>query len=385
MAKTTDIIKDDKNIDALFDKIANLIEQARVHVSKVANTAEVYTKYSIGQYIVEYEQQGERRAAYGKAVLKKLSEKLTYRFGEGWSVENLTLMRRFYNVYSDSFTAENRKRNALNSASQVDKANIVIGDYDFHAEYRNHWLPNSFILSWTHYLVLMRIEKPDERNFYEIECTKQQWSVRQLKRQYGSSLYERLALSRDKDEVMRLAKEGQVVEKPQDIIKSPVTLEFLGLKRDAAYSESAIEGAIISKLRDFLLEMGKGFLFEARQKRFVFDERNFYVDLVLYNRLLQCYVLIDLKSDDLTHQDLGQMQMYVNYFDRYIKRDFEKPTVGILLCREKSDALVELTLPKNANIYATEYALYLPQKSLLHAKLKEWIEAYEEYEDNEKQ
>ena len=133
------------------------------------------------------------------------------------------------------------------------------------------------------------------------------------------------------------------------------------------------------------MEMGKGFLFEARQKRFVFDERNFYVDLVLYNRLLQCYVLIDLKSDDLTHQDLGQMQMYVNYFDRYIKRDFEKPTVGILLCREKSDALVELTLPKNANIYATEYALYLPQKSLLQAKLKEWIEEYEEYEDNEKQ
>lgn len=187
-------------------------------------------------------------------------------------------------------------------------------------------------------------------------------------------LYERLALSRKKDEVLRLAQEGQTVEKPEDIIKNPLTLEFLGLKPETAYTESKLENAIISKIQQFLLELGKGFLFEARQKRFTFDERNFYVDLVFYNRLLKCYVLIDLKTGDLTHQDLGQMQMYVNYYDRYVKQDFENPTIGILLCSEKSDALVELTLPEESNVYASQYSLYLPDKTLLQRKLKEWRE-----------
>jgi predicted nuclease of restriction endonuclease-like (RecB) superfamily len=228
----------------------------------------------------------------------------------------------------------------------------------------------------------MRIDNPDERSFYEIECAKQQWSVRQLQRQVASSLYERLALSRDKAEVMRLASEGQTIEKPSDIIKNPVTLEFLGLKPEAVYSETKLESAIISRLQTFLLEMGKGFLFEARQKRFTFDEENFYVDLVLYNRILQCYVLVDLKIDKLTHQDLGQMQMYVNYFDRYVKLDFEKPTIGILLCKSKKDALVELTLPKDTNIYATAYELYLPDKALLQAKVKEWIQEFEESKED---
>ena len=207
-----------------------------------------------------------------------------------------------------------------------------------------------------------------------MECAQQQWSVKQLSRQVGSSLYERLALSRKKDEVRRLAQEGQTVEKPEDIIKNPLTLEFLGLKPESAYTESKLENAIISKMQQFLLELGKGFLFEARQKRFTFDERNFYVDLVFYNRLLKCYVLIDLKTGDLTHQDLGQMQMYVNYYDRYVKQDFENPTIGILLCSEKSDALVELTLPEDSNVYASQYSLYLPDKTLLQRKLKEWRE-----------
>ena len=230
----------------------------------------------------------------------------------------------------------------------------------------------------------MRIENPDARRFYEIECTEQQWSVRQLDRQVNSSLYERLALSRNKEEVMRLAQEGQTIEKPSDIIKNPITLEFLGLKTDATYSESKLENAIINKMQQFLLELGKGFLFEARQKRFTLDEQHFFVDLVFYNRLLQCYVLIDLKIDKLTHQDLGQMQMYVNYYDRYVKQDFEKPTIGILLCREKNDALVKLTLPKDANIYASAYQLYLPNKALLQAKVKEWIEEFEENEELKK-
>jgi len=224
----------------------------------------------------------------------------------------------------------------------------------------------------------MRIENEEERHFYEIESFNQNWSVRQLQRQVSSSLFERLALSRDKNEVMRLANEGQILEKPSDILKNPLTLEFLGLRPESSYSESKLEEVIINKLQMFLLELGKGFLFESRQKRFTFDEDNFYVDLVFYNRLLQCYVLIDLKTDKISHQDLGQMQMYVNYFDRFVKQDFEKPTIGILLCKTKNDSLVELTLPKEANIYAQEYALCLPDKKILKEKVKEWISEFEE-------
>ncbi len=344
--------------NALFERVSRLIDEAKNHVRTAVNTAMVYTYYGVGQYIVEDEQQGEKRAEYGKTVLKRLSARLTEKYGEGWSYSNLRQIRQFYMVYSKM----------TNTVCHFD------GKKDIQC------LSNpTFALSWSHYLVLMRIENPDERSFYEIECRNQNWSVRQLQRQYNSSLYERLALSRDKDEVMRLAKEGQTIDKPADLLKSPLTLDFLGLKPEAAYTESKLESAIISKIQDFLLEMGKGFLFEARQKRFTFDEDNFYVDLVLYNRLLQCYVLVDLKIDKLTHQDLGQMQMYVNYFDRYVKQPFEKPTVGILLCKEKNDALVELTLPKDANVYASAYQLYLPDKALLQAKMKEWIEEFEQY------
>ena len=369
-------IQETARIDALYERIAALIEQARQHVYQTVNTSEVYTKFGIGRYIVEDEQEGNYRAAYGKAVLKCVSDKLTNRFGEGWSVETLKLCRRFYGVYSNlvnsvyPITDKSGKQRLPNLQMMSEGANS--------GNTATKLQQPQFVLTWSHYLVLMRIENPDERSFYEIECAREQWSVRQLKRQHASSLYERLALSRDKDEVMRLSREGQTIEKPQDIIKNPVTLEFLGLKPDSVYSESKLENAIISKLQNFLLEMGKGFLFEARQKRFTFEERNFYVDLVLYNRLLQSYVLVDLKIDDLTHQDLGQMQMYVNYYDRYVKEDFEHPTIGILLCKEKSDALVELTLPKDANIYAQQYQLYLPDKALLQAKVKEWIEEYNE-------
>lgn len=224
----------------------------------------------------------------------------------------------------------------------------------------------------------MRIENEAERSFYEIESAKTGWGVRTLQRQYNSSLYERLALSRDKEGVLRLATEGNVIAKPEDIIKQPTVLEFLGMEEKAKYSETDLETALINKLQKFLLELGKGYLFEARQKRFTYDEENFYVDLVFYNRLLRCYVLIDLKVDKLTHQDIGQMQMYVNYYDRYEKLEDENSTIGILLCKEKNDALVEITLPKDANIYASEYKLYLPDKKLLQQKLKEWIEEEEE-------
>jgi predicted nuclease of restriction endonuclease-like (RecB) superfamily len=229
-----------------------------------------------------------------------------------------------------------------------------------------------FTLSWSHYVLLLTIKDPDERSFYEIEATNEGWSVPELRRQKASSLYERLALSRDKDGIRKLAKEGQVIVKPEDLLKEPLVLEFLGLDEQARYSESDLESALISHLEKFLLELGKGFLFEARQKRFTFDGDHYFLDLVFYNRLLRCYVVIDLKLDKLTHQDLGQMQMYVNHYDRQVKLPEENPTVGLLLCKEKKDAIVELTLPKDANIHAKEYQLYLPSKELLRAKLLEW-------------
>ena len=337
-----------KNEDELFSQISKLIDDARSHVQTAVNTVMVYTYFGVGSYIVNFEQKGNSRAEYGKQTIKKLSEKLNVKYGKGWSIETLKKARKFYEVYSQA-----------KKVYTVDPIKL------------------NFNLSWNHYQILMRIENQEERQFYEIECVAQNWGVRQLQRQYNSSLYERLALSKDKKEVMRLANEGQVVEKSKDILKDPLTLEFLGLSEEAAYSENHLETAIINKLQKFLLELGKGFLFEARQKRFTFDEDNYFVDLVFYNRLLQCYVLIDLKIDKLTHQDLGQMQMYVNYFDRHVKQDFEKPTIGILLCKDKNDALVELTLPEDANIYALKYELYLPDKKVLQEKLKEWIEESE--------
>ena len=365
-------IQETARIDALFERISALIEQARNVVVNTAKAAEVKTRYEVGRYIFEDEQQGER-AAYGKQVLKNLSVKLMDRFGDDWSYDTLIRCRKFYTSYQNAeivATPLPQLENLGESAESKEDMNCG----NAVAPIR---LPR-FILSWSHYLILMRIENIEARSFYEIEAAQQNWSVSQLSRQVGSSLYERLALSRNKDEVMRLAKEGQTIEKPQDIIKDPLTLEFLGLKPDSAYSESKLENAIISKMQQFLLELGKGFLFEARQKRFTFEEENFYVDLVFYNRLLQCYVLIDLKADKLTHQDLGQMQMYVNYYDRFVKQDFEKPTIGILLCESKKEALVELTLPKDSNIYATQYQLYLPDKDLLQAKVREWIAEFKE-------
>ena len=234
-----------------------------------------------------------------------------------------------------------------------------------------------FTLSWSHYVLLLTIKNPDERNFYEIESSQAGWSLPELKRQTASCLYERLALSRDKKEVRRLADEGQIIVKPDDMLKEPYVLEFLGLDEKAGYSESDMETAIIDRIEHFLLELGKGFLFEARQKRFTFDEDHFFVDLVLYNRLLRSYVIIDLKIGKLSHQDLGQMQMYVNYFDRFVKTPDENPTIGILLCKKKKDAIVELTLPKDANIHAREYQLYLPSKEVLRQKLLDWVREHE--------
>ncbi len=367
----------DNRTDTLFKRISELIEQSRRFAVNAVNVAEVRTRFVVGRYIFEDEQRGER-ATYGQQVLKKLSARLMERYGNDWSYDTLKRCRFFYQAYTSTAIGAT----VLPQLKETTRLPESEKPTNWGNDVATIQMPR-FTLSWSHYLILMRIENEEARSFYEIEATQQQWSVKQLKRQVGSSLYERLALSRDKNEVMRLAREGQTIEKPSDIIKNPITLEFLGLKPDAAYTESKLENAIIGRMQQFLLEMGKGFLFEARQKRFTFEERNFYVDLVFYNRLLQCYVLIDLKVGDLTHQDLGQMQMYVNYYDRYVKQDFEKPTIGILMCETANNSLVELTLPEDANIYAQQYTLYLPDKTLLQNKLREWVAEFNEKEDKE--
>ena len=369
-------LTDKPNANAFFDSAASLIEQARHYVGRTADLTMCITYFELGRMIVEEEQGGQARAQYGRALLKELAAFLTERFGRGFSVTTLKSARKFYQIYSDSI------RQLSTDESEIEKGQTMFDLFEnknLTAKRQTMFAQSyPFTLGWSHYLILIRIDDPDERRFYEIEAAQQQWTFRQLQRQRGSSLYERLALSRDKDEVMRLAKEGQVVEKPRDILKNPLVLEFLGMDEKTAYSESDLETAIINKLQKFLLELGKGFLFEARQKRFSFDEDHFVVDLVFYNRLLQCYVLIDLKTGKLKHQDLGQMQMYVNYYDRHVKTDNENPTIGILLCKEQNNSVVEMTLPKDANIYSTAYSLYLPDKSVLQQKLAEWVEEFEE-------
>ena len=221
-------------------------------------------------------------------------------------------------------------------------------------------------MSWSHYLKLMRIDDPNERAFYEIEAQSNHWSLRELQRQFDSSLYERLALSRNKKKVLELARRGQVVEKPEDAMKDPLVLEFTGLQEKAAYSETDLESKLIDHIQEFMLELGKGFTFVGRQQRISFDERHFRIALVFFNRILKCFVLVDLKRGDLKHQDIGQMQMYVNYYDREMRLPGENPTIGILLCHDKSDALVEYSLPKdNRQIFARQYRTVLPSKAQL--------------------
>ena len=331
----SEIVKTD-----LAERIEQLIEETKKRTVATINTAMVYTYYEIGRMIVEEEQKGKLRAEYGKAVLKELSIRLTNKFGKGFSVENLDRMRYFYKTYSKT-----------NSSTVL--TNL------------------QFSLSWSHYLKLMRIDNPEERKFYEIEAIENNWSLRELQRQFDSSLYERLQLSRDKEGIKELSQKGQIIEKAEDVVKDPYILEFLGLQELPQYSESELEQRLIDNIQVFLLELGKGFTFVGRQVRFTFDEQHFRVDLVFYNRLLKAFVLIDLKRGTLKHQDLGQMQMYVNYYDRFVKTEEENPTIGILLCTDKSDAIVEITLPKDNNqIFASKYQTYLPSKE----ELKQLIE-----------
>jgi predicted nuclease of restriction endonuclease-like (RecB) superfamily len=352
--------------------IRSLIIEVRRNIVRGVNAALVWTNFEIGRRIVEYEQSGKKRAEYAEETLKSLSQKLTVEFGKGYSVDNLELMRRFYLVYSKSETLS-RKSELLKLQTASIEPESAKSAVDLKSETVSRISPSLFPLSWSHYVFLMGIDDENERRFYEIESANQNWSLRELRRQFNSSLYERLALSRDKKKVLDLGKRGQIVEKPEDLMKDPYVLEFLGLKEESAYSETDLETSIINRIEHFLLELGKGFLFEARQKRFTFDDKHFRVDLVFYNRILRCYVLIDLKIGELTHQDLGQMQMYVNYYDRFVKTPEENRTVGIILCKRKNDSLVKITLPEYSRVFTRKYQLYLPTKAELKAQLDEKV------------
>ncbi len=362
----------------LIDSIKTIISRARSLTVRSVNALQVASNYLVGERIVEFEQGGAERAEYGKALLKDLAVELAIEFGRGYSQSNLEYMRKFYLIYSQSLNEKSQTVSGkLVPDKSIEKSQIASGKLGLIHESSEDALKVSnalsaqFPLSWSHYVFLMSIKQKTERAFYEIEAANENWSLRELKRQFDSSLFERLALSRDKGKVRKLAQKGHVIESPEDAVKDPYVLEFLGLDEKLKYTESELETAIIDKLEYFLLELGKGFLFEARQKRFTFDEDHYYVDLVFYNRLLRCYTLIDLKIGELKHQDLGQMQMYVNYYDRYVKLDYEEPTIGIIICKKNKEALVEITLPKESNIHASEYQLYLPSKEDLKKQLKE--------------
>jgi predicted nuclease of restriction endonuclease-like (RecB) superfamily len=354
----------------LFHQVAELLQNARQQVLRTVNSTMTFTYFEIGRMIVEEEQNGKDRAEYGKQVLKGLSEQLTSEFGKGYGVRNLEFIRKFYLTYSNSSTLtriiEIQSLLPLNTDDEKTKSPI-----SFFEDRKSQSLISFFKLTWTHYVFLMRIDDEKERSFYEIESEKYNWSVRELKRQYDSALYTRLTLSRDKEGILKLSEEGQIIEKPKDLIKDPYILEFLGLPELHQYSESQLEQEIINKLEHFLLELGHGFAFVARQQRISFDDKHFYIDLVFYNRVLRSFVLIDLKIGELKHQDLGQMQMYVNYYDREMRLEGENKTIGLVLCQNKSDFVVEYTLPENnEQIFASKYKTILPSKEDLIKILK---------------
>ena len=315
----------------LVSNIKQILEQGRNKAYQSINHVLTKTYWDVGRQIVEFEQGGKKRAGYGERILKTLSKELIDEFGKGFSLTNLKQMKSFYLIYSKG-----------------QKVSDLL-----------------FKLSWSHYVRLMTIKNSDERKFYEIECEKNSWSLRELNRQFDSALFERLVLSKDKEGVRELSQKGQLVEKAEDALKEPYVLEFLGLEESCKYSEGELETAIISNLEGFLLELGRGFTFVARQKRITNKSEHYFIDLVFYNRLLKCFFLIDLKIGKLTHQDLGQMQMYVNYFDREIKEDDENKTIGVVLSKENNKFVVEYTLPKDIQVYAKQYQLYLPKKEEL--------------------
>ena len=328
--------KEDVNKNEQFyTEIRQIIETARTNAIRSVDFSRVQMYWLLGKRIFEEEQQGKDRADYGAYLIRNLAEELTPLYGSGFSVRQLEQSRRFYRMYPIA--------NALRSQ-----------------------------LNWTQYRLLIQIEDPCKREYYELESVNNAWTARETERQINAMLYERLLLSNDKESVLAVARKERIPESPTEIIKDPMVLEFLGLHRETSYYEKDLEGAILSHLTDFLLEMGKGFSFVARQKRLLLEDDEFFADLVLYNRLLRCFVVIELKTSALTHQDLGQLQMYVNYYDRMEKLPEENPTIGILLCSAKNNTVVKMTLPEdNQTILTSEYQLYLPTTQQLIEQVNE--------------
>lgn len=321
--------------EQFYTEIRQIIETARTNAIRSVDFSRVQMYWLLGKRIFEEEQQGKDRADYGTYLIRNLAEELIPTYGSGFSVRQLEQSRRFYRMYPIA--------NALRSQ-----------------------------LNWTQYRLLIQIEDPCKREYYELESVNNAWTARETERQINAMLYERLLLSNDKESVLAIARKERIPESPTEIIKDPMVLEFLGLHREASYYEKDLEGAILSHLTDFLLEMGKGFSFVARQKRLLLEDDEFFADLVLYNRLLRCFVVIELKTGTLTHQDLGQLQMYVNYYDRIEKLPEENPTIGILLCSAKNDTVVKMTLPEdNQTILTSEYQIYLPTTDQLIEQVNE--------------
>ena len=340
-----------KEGSVLYDRVRQILESARTKMARTVNTTQVVTNWLIGREIVEEEQKGLRRAGYGERLIWELALRLTSEYGSGYNLANLKFFRKFYFEYPILFASS--KGYALRSESwQTGQLH-----------------PN---LSWTHYRTLLRVEKAKARSFYEIEAIQNNWSARELERQMNSLLYERLALSKDKKGLMRLAAKGQEIQRPTDVFKDPVVMEFLGMPEVPKLVESDLEQALINNLQAFLLELGKGFAFMSRQERITLDGDHFYIDLVFYHTILKCFVLIDLKVGKLTHQDLGQIQLYVNYFDRERRTEGDNPTLGLILCTDKNDAVVRYTLgpDQEKKIFASRYKLYLPTEAELRAELR---------------
>lgn len=374
--------------DELYQRIAAILEGARVGAARAINAAMVQAYWEIGSSLVEQEQHGRARAEYGRELIGGISIRLTKRFGRGFGKQNLWRMRQFYAAFPQGSTisdprivaALGRSAEAMGSLGPPPGAPLdgreIVAALRRQTPCVARFPPN---LSWTHYRKLLAVEDPQARGFYEVEAARNNWSTRELERQIGSMLFERLAKSRNAEQVRVLSQEGQRAQRPTDVVKDPMVLEFLGLSERPHWREDDLEQAIIDRLETFLLELGKGFCFVGRQKRLTVDGDHFFVDLVFYHRLLRCFVLIDLKLGKLTHQDLGQMQMYVHYIDRFERVEHENPTVGIVLCSDKNDAMVEITLPKdNEQILASRYQLHLPSAEELRAELTRGREAAEE-------
>ena len=323
------------NSEKLLEDARKIIETAQSNAVRSVDFCRVQMYWNLGKRIFEEEQQGKERADYGAYIVKSLAEKLEVEYGSGFGKRQLEQSRQFYRVYPIA--------NALRSQ-----------------------------LNWTQYRLLIQISDPDKREYYELESVNNSWTARETERQINSQLYERLLLSNDKKSVLAVARKERIPQSPKEIIKDPMVLEFLGLEKNPSYYEKDLEGAIISHIKDFMLEMGKGFFFDSRQKRILIEDDEFFIDLVFYNRLLKCFVLIEIKTEKLTHQDLGQLQMYVNYYDRIVKLPDENKTIGILLCTNKNDTVVKMTLPEdNKTILASKYQFCLPSKEDLIKEIED--------------